>query len=463
MMDENKLLFRLLNAAKIIDKSFRYICYREEIPAMSWGLIYKNFVYTNGFHLNNKNESIQLNNKSCYRIGSISKIFTAIAILQLVEQGKLKLDDYLIQYLPWFKSINDDRVNKITVRSLLIHSSGLSKDGNFGHWNTNVFPSFLQLKKYLQYTKLCFTPNEKHKYSNIGYAYLGELIRVLSKSSYEEYIQEKIIKRMNLSHTSPIITEEIKSDLVFGFGRKLPNKKRIKFPIIETKAFTPCVGFFSNVEDLIKLISFLFSDDDKVLKKESKQEFFRIQWRGMQEKFNQALTLQNWKIENNEIYSHIGIFKGYKSAIALNQENKIGIVIIINVIDVSVIELIKTAFHTILSSIDYKNIKKKDNIKLSNYEGIFSNDWGEVEVVEFDNHLIIYNADAKKPLLNCDKLDYLGNNNFLITEGNNLGKFGEIVRFDVNKSKKTKCIYIGSSRMRKFNINNYVLDINKTI
>ena len=104
-----------------------------------------------------------------FRMASHSKLFTATAVMQLRERGKLRLDDPVSKYLPWFavKSAEPDDP-PITIEELLTHSSGLPREAG-AHWTTYEFPTTEQLRKLMAERRAPFSPEVRWKYSNLAY------------------------------------------------------------------------------------------------------------------------------------------------------------------------------------------------------------------------------------------------------------------------------------------------------
>src|SRR3970040_2620526 len=111
------------------------LTYRK-LPGLSIGIVYdQELVYARGFGYSNLEDSILTSTQTIYLIASLTKIFTATAIMQLRDQEKLRLDDPVEQYLPWFriKSRFPDQP-KVTIRQLLKHTSGLQSEAAFQYW-----------------------------------------------------------------------------------------------------------------------------------------------------------------------------------------------------------------------------------------------------------------------------------------------------------------------------------------
>src|SRR5712692_8318760 len=103
---------QLDNATKIIDRWLAYKVYTERLPGLSIGVIYKDkVIFSKGYGYANVEKQIKASDTTCYRIASFSKVFTAVAVIQLFEQGKLHLDDRVQHCLPWFTSEHDTQTS----------------------------------------------------------------------------------------------------------------------------------------------------------------------------------------------------------------------------------------------------------------------------------------------------------------------------------------------------------------
>ena len=196
------------------------------------------------------------------RIASISKCFTAVAIMQLVEQGEVKLDGAIGEYL---KDIPEDK-KKITVRQLLSHTGGISQyQGKKEIENTIHYPTLQEAMEVFIHRPLMSEPGTKYFYTTYGYVILGCIIETSSGLSYEDYIQKHVFDVAEMRNTG-----------VERIGEKYPNKSCL-FHHTGKKAKdgkqndlsnrVPGGGFYSTLEDLIKFGNALV--DGKLIKQES--------------------------------------------------------------------------------------------------------------------------------------------------------------------------------------------------
>lgn len=179
-----------------------------------------NVIYKKGHGLANMEWEIPNQPDTKHRIGSISKQFTSMLILQLVEAGMLKLDTPITTYLPDYPKENG---NKITIHHLLTHSSGIP--------NYTSFPKFFKYMSRNPYTPeefvtvfkdstLQFQPGEKYKYSNSGYFLLGVLIEKVTGKSYEQVLKDKILVPLKMNNTGYDHHSDILKNRASGYEKE---------------------------------------------------------------------------------------------------------------------------------------------------------------------------------------------------------------------------------------------------
>lgn len=132
-----------------------------------------------------------------FRIASVSKPITAVAVLKLVEEGKLKLEDHAFQLLGLGYG-TDPGIREITIRHLLTHSAGWDRGATFDPMFHFGKASPEEIIRQMLKRPLVFTPGKRHSYSNFGYCVLGRVIEQVSKRSYEDYVKEEILKPMGI-------------------------------------------------------------------------------------------------------------------------------------------------------------------------------------------------------------------------------------------------------------------------
>ena len=227
-------------------------------------------IYKKGLGLANMEWNIPNEPDTKFRLGSITKQFTATLILQLVEQGKVKLDGKVTDYLPAYRS---DTGTKVTVHHLLSHTSGIP--------NYTALPGFLEgvsrnpftveefIKKYAS-GDLEFEPGSKFNYSNSGYFLLGAIIEKVTGKPYEQVLKESILDPVGMKNTGYDHYDAIISKRATGYI-KTP-RGYLNAPYLDMTIPYAAGSLYSTVEDLFLWDQAL--NGDKILSAKSKELMF---------------------------------------------------------------------------------------------------------------------------------------------------------------------------------------------
>ncbi len=152
-------------------------------------------------------------------IGSVSKSFTALAVMQLVEAGQLDLDAPVQRYLTWFQVADPGAAASITLRHLLTHASGLSRRAGIAHMTErdNSALALEQTVRMLSSEQLDRPVGSSFEYSNANYAVLGLVVQAVSGQSYEEYVQQHIFNPLQMQHSYVAQTEAAQNGMATGY------------------------------------------------------------------------------------------------------------------------------------------------------------------------------------------------------------------------------------------------------
>ena len=294
--------------AIITDNKFRGTVYVKIGNALE-------YIGTNGF--SDKDRHTKNSTDTCFRIASLTKQFTAVAVMQLVEEGKLSLDDTIDKYFPSYKY-----GKKITVKNLLTMMAGIkdyiNKDGDTDteaytesqiDFKVSKKNSAKENKKavmdWIFNQKLNFEPDEKYMYSNSAYFLLGDIIEQVSKTSYEKYVEEKILKPSGMMNT----------------GFESTDKLAVGYQDIYDNAWTlyPGVGYsatslISNVPDLLKWVDALCTN------KLVSEETFKEMTTPYKDNYGYGFVVS----EESNAVSHTGKIDKYNAALVFTKdENQI--------------------------------------------------------------------------------------------------------------------------------------------
>jgi len=183
-------------------------------------LISKNgkIVYKKAFGLSNLELNIPMHSENIFEIASMTKQFTAISILMLVEKGKLNLDDEITKFIPDYPTNG----NRISVHHLLTHTSGIKDFTRVRGLNTISTKELtpLELINFFKNEPINFAPGEKFKYCNSGYVILGYIIEKITKQKYENFVEEQIFKRLGMKSSRYASHKEVIKNRASGYQNK---------------------------------------------------------------------------------------------------------------------------------------------------------------------------------------------------------------------------------------------------
>ena len=204
-------------------------------------------IYQKAFGKANLELGVNLTTNNIFQLGSITKQFTAIAILILEEQGKIDTKQYISKYIPDYPS-----GNKITLHHLLTHTSGI-KDFTKMKSLREIAQQDLTAKEMVDFFKnepVDFEPGDKFEYNNSGYVILGYIIELVSGKTYEDFIRENIFEKARMSHSRYATETAVVDKRAYGYQKKAEgylNKSRISFNIPFSSG-----SLMSTTEDMLK-------------------------------------------------------------------------------------------------------------------------------------------------------------------------------------------------------------------
>src|SRR5205085_2821805 len=180
--------------------------------------------FVKAYGLADKEKSLPNSPQTKFNLGSMNKMFTAVAIAQLAEQGKLSFDDKVGKFLPDYP--NKDVASKVTIHHLLTHTSGLGS-----YWNARFDARRAQIKAVADYLglfadePLLFEPGARFEYSNSGFIVLGAIIEKVSGESYYDYVRKHIYEPAGMKNTDAYQMTEATPNLAMGYTSMGPDAK----------------------------------------------------------------------------------------------------------------------------------------------------------------------------------------------------------------------------------------------
>jgi len=209
-----------------------------------------------------------------YKIGSITKLFTGTAAMQLCERGLLDIDKPVLEYLPEFSiKSRGGEISRITPRNLMTHHSGLQADWYANYWNDDPH-AFRQVIEYLQNSYLAFPPDTVFSYSNLATSLMGIIIERVSHLSYQEFMEQNILSPLRMAD-SAVDPKKVSSSLL---SKAYARHREVEDPILRD---APAGAIFSNVQDMARFLSMVLAggnlDGSAILGSKTLNEMLSVQ------------------------------------------------------------------------------------------------------------------------------------------------------------------------------------------
>ena len=242
-----------------IDALFAKYQAEQHIPGMVYGVVKDGkLAYVKGVGVQNIADKRAVSPDSLFRIASMTKAFTALSILKLRDDGKLRLDDLAEQYVPEMKSWIYPTADSphIRIRDLLQHVGGFVTDDPWGD-RQQVLPQDEFTKLIAAGVPFSRVPQSQHEYSNFGYALLGRIVASASGMAYTDYVQQTILTPLGMASSGFDAPNAPKARYALGY--RWENDKWSAEPEMVDGAFNAMGGLQVSASDYAKWVAFLLS------------------------------------------------------------------------------------------------------------------------------------------------------------------------------------------------------------
>ena len=416
------------------------MAYRS-VPGMSVGVVYdQTLIWARGFGYADVEKKIPATPATIYRMASVTKTFTATAIMQLRDAGKLSLDDPVVRHLPWFKvKSRFDDAPAVTIRHLLTHTSGLPREAAYPYWTDNFFPPLEQIQEALPNQEAVFAPETTWKYSNLALALAGEIVAAASGEPYDIYVRKHILEPLGMSSSTVRFPTETRQRLAVPYGRRMPDGKRSIRPDMDLKGIAPAGNLSSTVEDLARYVAFHLGDGmvagKRLLKRSTLREMQRVHWLQPDWKSGWGIGFAISRAGDRTTVGHLGALGGYRSQISFSPEERIGVIVLINADDGNPEFYVKQIYAWLAPAIKKAATPMPGVVQpdpeWSKFVGTYRDPWGDYEVLMLKGELVMIDPTVDDPKESLLKLIPAGKNTFkVVAETFNYAEIGEFVVFE---------------------------------
>jgi CubicO group peptidase (beta-lactamase class C family) len=250
---------KLAAAFPEIERLFKSFVERQQMPGAVVGVIIDGelaFVKVNG--VREKTNDAPVTPETVFRIASMTKSFTAMAILKLRDEGKLSLDDPVSKYVPDLKDLPYPTTDSqpLNIRHLLTHSEGFPEDNPWG--DRQLAQSDQTMRNWMRGgIPFSTSPGTAFEYSNYGFAILGQIVTKASGRPYADYVRDNILRPLRMNASTFEMSSVPKEQIALGYRRE--NDALKPEPILAHGSFGAMGGLWTNAHDLARYVAFLMS------------------------------------------------------------------------------------------------------------------------------------------------------------------------------------------------------------
>ncbi|MBX6330944.1 MAG: serine hydrolase [Gemmatimonadaceae bacterium] len=319
--------------APVVDALEPFIAHEmrdKQLPAMSIALVDdQQIVWATGFGYAHPEDSTPATAATVYRVGSVSKLFTDVAMMQLVERGVLDLDAPVSRYLPGFAPKNPFGT-PITLRELTSHRAGLVREPPVGHYFDATSPSLARTVESLNATTLVYPPGTHTKYSNAGIAVVGAVLEATQHQPFAQYLQHAVLDPMGLTHSAFVressFTRHVASAYMWTYdGRTFPA------PTFEL-GMAPAGSMYTTVEDLGRFLSVLFvggrGPRGQVIQRRTLEAMWTPQFARPGETAGYGIGFGLSTLDGHRVVGHGGAIYGFATQLSALPDDKLGVVVV---------------------------------------------------------------------------------------------------------------------------------------
>ena len=243
-----------------VDRIFRAYATEKKIPGMVWGIVIDGqLAHTGAFGVRDRTSNFPVTAGTAFRIASMTKSFTALAVLKLRDEGKLSLEDPLAKWIPQFARMERPTQDTppLRLRQLLSHNAGFPEDNPWGDQQLSVTDATLDawLSKGIPFST---PPGTRYEYSNYAFGLLGRLVSKASGMPYEQFMKREILSKLHMDGTAYEFSEIPAGSRAVGY-RLQPDGTYSEEPPLPHGVFGSMGGLLTTATDLGRYVAFHLS------------------------------------------------------------------------------------------------------------------------------------------------------------------------------------------------------------
>lgn len=388
-----------------------------------------------------------------FRVASHSKMLAATVVLQLVEQGRLRLDDRASEHVPQLLGTGAEHV---TVRELLSHGSGITRDSaDASFWSlAKPFPDALELDAILAEPLDVVPSATRFKYSNVGFGILGLVVEAVTGSRYEDAVREGVVRPLGLTRTVPDVDVRKSARLVASHSGLHTSMTREVLESPTSGSLAAATGVTSTAAELVRFAAAHFLGSDELLDDRSKRWMGQQQWSTVDRdgvRAGYGLGVQLREIAGRTWLGHGGGWPGQITRTLFEPRLGIAVSVLTNAIDGPAAELAEGIVEILMATqrrggddlampsghdvaehgaASMEPVRGARRVDLMRFTGRFQSPWQLVDVVRLGDALYAIPPGAARPMAEAQRLTVLDDATLRVDDDGGFGSVGEPIRYD---------------------------------
>jgi CubicO group peptidase (beta-lactamase class C family) len=424
------------------------------VPGLSIGIVHDQaLVWAAGFGRASLAPARPATPDTLYRIASITKLFTSTAILQLRDAGKLRLDDPIVEHLPWFRIRPAPADGPVpTLRHLLTHTAGLPREAGSPYWTDGNFPTAAQVRERLATQQAALPTETEWKYSNLGLTLAGEIVAAASGRPYADYVAGHILEPLGMTQTFVTTPPADHPALAAGYSRRLPAGPRQVAPLTDGRGITPAANMTTCVSDLARFAMLQFRDGPaggaQILRGSTLREMQRVHWLEPDWEAGWGLGFRITRAKGKTYVGHGGALHGYRTLLHLCPADRIGVIVLTNADDGNPLDFAEKAFQWVGPAI-LRAVAPPAPAGpppgWERYAGRYRSPWADLQVLAVEGRLAMVDPSLPDPMLTVTWLEPVSGSTFRSVTKNGFGSNGEPVVFEPGDDGRVRRLKVGDN------------------
>lgn len=331
--------FVIESVSEGIERQVREVFAEHHLVGVSVGIVRDGeLVWKRGFGYADLASGRRADEDTLYRVASITKTFTGTAIFQLRDEGRLDLDDPIVEHIPEFAAVRARKgsVEGVTLRRMLCHHSGLVGEIPGDHWETLNFPAMQELLAALPEVEVVLEQDSAFKYSNLAFALLGEVVARISGRPYTEYVRAQILEPLGMTATTFELNDALRPRMATGYQVRPHEDAPSVAPHPPLNGKVAGGGLYSCVTDLARWVTLHLRTDapgregaqalaGRSLKEMQRPQFVEPGWNA-----GYGLPWRGQRIGRDIYLGHGGGLPGFLTQILFCPERRLGLIALTN-------------------------------------------------------------------------------------------------------------------------------------